>query len=111
MRKWPYATPQFKDFIWTLVSNARGKDGGEREEESRGAGTGMQMDSLTRWFLSVGVRSAGGQFRGALTHACKQGKDFRFYGFLSRERKVAVKTPFLSYSSKGRRSYLVVSTR
>lgn len=70
----------------------------------------MQMYSLTRWFLLVGVRSVGGQFREALTYACKQGKDFSFYCFLSRERKVAFKTPFLSYSPKGRHSYLVEST-
>lgn len=110
-RKWPYTTPRFKDFIWTLVSNARGKDGGKREEESCGAGTGMQMYSLTRWFLLVGVRTVGGQFRGALTYACKQGKDFSVYCVLSREGKVAFKTPFLSYSSKVRHSYWVVSTR
>lgn len=69
------------------------KDGGNREEESCGAGTGMQMNSLTRWFLLVGVRSAGGQFGGALTYACKQVKDFNFYCFLSTKYKVAFKTP------------------
>lgn len=75
--------PPHSDLVWRLVSNARGKDGGNREEESCGAGTGTQMNSLTRWFLLVGVRSAGGQFRGALTYACKQVKDFNFYCFLS----------------------------
>lgn len=39
MRKWPYA---IKDVIWTLVLNARGKDGGKSEEESCGADTGVQ---------------------------------------------------------------------
>lgn len=33
----------------------RAKDGGNKEEASCGAGTGMQMDSLTRWFLLVGL--------------------------------------------------------
>lgn len=74
MRKWPYA---IKDVMWTLVLNARGKDGGRREEESCGADIGMQRCSLTRWFLLVGVRSVG-QLRGALTYAFKQRKDFRF---------------------------------
>lgn len=56
MRKWPYA---IKDVIRTLVLNARGKDGGKREEESCGAGTGKQRCSLTRWFPFVGVRALG----------------------------------------------------
>lgn len=84
MRKWLYA---IKDVIWTLVLNARGKDGDKREEKSCGADTAMQRCSLTRWFLLVGVRSLG-QLRGVLTYACKQRKDFRFYCFLSRQHRV-----------------------
>lgn len=90
MRRWPYA---IKDVIWRLVLNARGKDGGKREEQSCGADTGVQRCSLTRWFLLVGVRSVG-QLRGALTYTCKQRKDFRFYCFLSGDHRVVFKTLF-----------------
>lgn len=77
------------------------KDGGNKEEASCGAGTGMQMYSLTRWFLLVGVWSAGGQFRGALTYACKQVKDFDFYCFLSRKQQNSLKSPFCPTVWKG----------
>lgn len=35
VRKWLFAILQLRDFIWTQVSNARGMDGGKREEELR----------------------------------------------------------------------------
>lgn len=35
VRKWLFATPQLRGFIWTRVSNARGTDGGKREEGLR----------------------------------------------------------------------------
>lgn len=97
MRKWQYA---IKDVIWTLVLNARGKDGGKREEESCGADTGMQRCSWTRWFLLVGVRTVG-QLRGTLAYASKKRKDFRFYCFLL-ETTELFSRPFLSYSPMGR---------
>jgi len=67
VRKRPHAAPQFKDFVRTLVWNARGEGGSKREEESCGAGTGMQMYPVTGRFPWVGVRSVGGQVRGTLT--------------------------------------------
>lgn len=48
-----------------------------------------------------------GQFRGALSSACKQGRDFSFYCHLSRERKATFRSPFSSHSSTGRHSDVV----
>lgn len=97
LRKLPCTTPPFK--VWILVSTAREEDGGNKEEASCGAGTGMQVYSLTRWFLLVGVWSVGGQFSGAKLMLVN--KDFNFYCFLSRKQQNSLKSLFCPTVWKG----------